>query len=70
VYDSYEMQDAAYSEAFRVEGKITIEGEGVLRVGKEDAKPDFHDSTERHYLRFEQFLAAKNLFVLMKGRPV
>lgn len=69
IYETYLMQDAAYVEAFRVDGKIVIEGEGVIRVGKEDAKPEWHDATADHMLNFDRFIAAKNLFVLMKGRP-
>lgn len=69
VYASYEMQDAAYSEAFRIDAKVVVDGEGIIRIGKEDGKPEFVDCSERHLLNFQRFLAAKELYILMNGRP-
>jgi hypothetical protein len=69
-YETFPLQVAAYSQGY-VEGggRHTIDGIGVLRLGKEDGKPEFKDYTEHQILAFEQFLAAKNLYMLMRGRP-
>jgi hypothetical protein len=69
VYETMEMQVSSYTEAFKVTSKLPIEGEGIIRVGKEDGKFEFVDCSERHTLNFMRFKAAKDLVYLMKGRP-
>jgi hypothetical protein len=69
VYETNEMQVSSYTEAFKVDNKVPVEGEGIIRIGKEDGKPEFVDCSERHTLNFMRFKAAKDLVYLMKGRP-
>jgi hypothetical protein len=70
IYETAEMQIASYVEAYRSmpDGK-KVEGEGIIRVGKDDGKPEFKDCTDNHYINFERFLGCLKLHMLMKGRP-
>jgi hypothetical protein len=69
-YESFGPQVAAYKEGYiECNGKYTIDGTGVLRLGKEDGKPEFRDSTEHHHINWLRFLAAKDAYHLWRGRP-
>lgn len=75
IYETFAPQVASYTEAYRERAgekgfpKIKIDGEGIIRVGKEDGKPEWADFTEHHDINFQRFLALKDAYILWNGRP-
>lgn len=70
IYDTFAPQISAYREGYRAsKGQYTLEGQGIIRVGKEDGKPEFQDCSETHEVAYQTFLAAKQLYILLNGRP-
>ena len=70
-YETFGPQISAYTEGYRntPKSKHQIDGMGIIRIGVEDGKPEFRDYTEHHSLNYMRFLAAKEAYILWKGRP-
>jgi hypothetical protein len=66
-WDTYRMQAAAYRQAALESGE-DVDGHAILRLDKEDGRPEFKDYSPRYERDLNTFLKLTELYYLLKDR--